>query len=99
MYSLNEVIKRFNSIIDQYKKSKGKDCIEVLYYSTIVKYLLLEHENKYAVIQANKQIYHYFTYSLPEFGNDYFEFIYHRYNPVRFAVETFDSIEEIKNRL
>ena len=28
-----------------------------------------------------------------------FEFLYHVYNPVRYAVETFDSIEEIRKEL
>ncbi len=101
-YSLNEVIKKFKSIIQLYKKSKGikaSESVEIAYYEIIIKYLLLEHKYPYEVKKAKKPIYHYFMFCLPEFGTDYFNFVYNPYHPVRFAVETFDSIEEIRLEL
>jgi len=92
MNTLNDVIKAFNRIISQY----DKDSLEASYYRVIVNYLLLEHKHKVEVEAAKKPIYHYFMYHLPVFGNEYFEYLYHVYNPVRFAVETFDSIEVIR---
>jgi hypothetical protein len=101
MYSLNQVIKEFKKIIKQYELSSGTNSskIEIQYYKIIVKYLLLEHKFPHEVKRSKKPIYHYFMYYLPEFGTDYFNFLYNTYNPVRFAVETFDSIEEIKLEL
>ena len=93
-YSLNDVIKAFKRII-----SKSTDDMTVSYYSTIVEYLLLEHEYQEQVNLSGKRILYYFKYSLPVINNDYFEWLYHPYNPVRFAVETFDSIEEIRIEL
>ena len=92
---LNTVIKAFNRIIKEYPS----DSIQSSYYKQIVKYLKLEHEYKEIVESSDKPILHYFEYHLPQSGNEYFLFLYHTYNPVRFAVETFDSIEEIRNEL
>jgi hypothetical protein len=94
MYSLNEVIKKFNSII-----RKTDDGVKKSYYETIVEYLLLEREYTLEVRRAGKPIYHYFKFQLPNESTDYFHFLYNTYNPVRFAVETFDSIEEIRLEL
>ena len=92
---LNTVIKAFNKVIKIYPK----DSIESNYYRYIIKYLLLEHKYKDIVERAGKPILHYFEYQLPQPTREYFEFLYHTYNPVRFAIETFDSIEEIRNEL
>jgi len=93
MNSLDDVIKDFNALLKNY--SKGS--IQHSYYSAITKYLKLEHKYKEQVETAKKPIYHYFKYKLPSTFT--FGFLYHPYNPVRFAVETFDSIEEIKQEL
>ena len=95
MNSLNTVIKTFKRILKIYKK----DSIEYNYYTCIIKYLLLEHKYPYIVKQARKPIYHYFMYCSPKSTKDYFEFLYNPKNPVRFAVETFDSIEEIIDKV
>jgi len=94
MNTLNDVIKAFKKII-----AKTSDDIQKNYYEIIVKYLLLEHKHQEEVDDCDKRIYHYFKYSLPVSGNDYFLFLYNTYNPVRFAVETFDSIEIIRKEL
>ena len=103
MHSLDTVIKEFSSIIKELKKDKKIISIthdmKILYYETIVKYLKLEHKYQDIVEKSGKPIYHYFKYSLPVEDTAYFEFLYNRYNPVRFAVETFDSIEEIRLEL
>jgi len=95
MYSLDQVIKTFLRL----SKNSPKGSIQSDYYLTIVKYLRLEHKYKDIVLACGKPIYHYFMYGLPQSGNEYFEFLYNRYNPVRFALETFDSIEEIRQEL
>jgi len=94
-YDLNRVIKEFKSVI----KKLPKNSLQRKYYEIIVEYLLLEHKYPYEVKRAGKPIYHYFMYDLPKINNEYFEFLYNTYNPVRFAVETFDSIEEIRKEL
>jgi hypothetical protein len=99
IYDLNSVIKRTNQIISEYKKHKGKESIEVRYYEILVRYLLIEHKYQEEVKKAGKPIYHYFMYKLPEFGNEYFQFLYNPHNPVRFALETFDSIESVRKEL
>jgi hypothetical protein len=93
--TLDQVIKTFKQLIKQYEK----DSIERNYYEIIVKYLLLEHKHQEAVLKCGKPIYHYFKYSLPVRGRDYFEWLYNPHNPVRFALETFDSVEEIRIEL
>lgn len=102
MYTLDRVIKEFKSIIKQHKKDKGisvtKD-MTISYYEIIVEYLLLENKYQKEVELARKPIYIYFKYDLPRIDSGYFEFLYNVYNPVRRAVETFDSIEEIRNEL
>ena len=95
MNDLNKVVKAFNSII----KSYPDDSFEASYYKIIVKFLLLEHKYQKLVKDSGKPILHYFQYHLPEPTREYFEFLYHPYNPVRFAIETFDSIEEIRIEL
>lgn len=95
MYSLNTVIKTFKEIIKLYKP----DSIEYRYYKIIVEYLILENKFSQIVLESNKPIYYYFRYNLPICSKDYFEYLYNQYNPVRFAVETFDSIEEIRVEL
>jgi len=94
MYTLDKVIKEFKSIIKKTDNEMTKT-----YYEIIVKYLLLEQKHKDIVLLSNKPIYHYFQYSLPRIDKDYFLWLYSPYNPVRFAVETFDSIEEIRIEL
>lgn len=94
MNTLNSVIKRFNALIKESDNNLQKE-----YYKIIVRYLLIEHSHQEDVDACNKQIYHYFKYQLPVRGNDYFLFLYNTYNPVRFAVETFDSIESIRKEL
>lgn len=94
-YDLNRVIKEFKKLI----KELPKDSLHRKYYEIIVRFLLLEHKYPYEVKKAGKPIYHYFMYYLPIRGADYFEFLYNPYHPVRFAVETFDSIEEIRLEL
>ena len=94
-YSLDQVIKRFKSII----KDINNNDTQKYYYECIVKYLKIENKYKDVVEKSNKKIYHYFQYHLPVSGNDYFMFLYNPYNPVRFAIETFDSIEEIKHEI
>ena len=95
MNSLDTVIKTCKLIQRKYEKQKGEHSIEASYYRVLVKYLLLENKHKEAVKAAGKPIYHYFMYHLPEFSNSYFEWLYNPHNPVRFALETFDSIQEI----
>lgn len=95
MNDLNTVYKTFQSIKNNY----SKDSVEYNYYNIIMKYLLLEHKYSKEVALANKPILHYFLYSLPYYSKDYFEWLYNPYNPVRFAIETFDSIEEIRKEL
>lgn len=95
-HSLNVVIKKMKQLIKLYEKTYGKDCIQANYYKIISRNLLLEHKYKDIVEKSGKPIYHYFMYSLPEYNNDYFYWLYNPYNPVRFACETFDSIEEIR---
>ena len=96
---LDTVIKECIKIQKQWEKEKGKTSSEANYFEYIVKYLLLEHKYKEAVEKAGKPIYHYFMYYLPQFSTDYFVWLYSPYNPVRFAIETFDSIEEIRLEL
>jgi len=102
MYTLDRVIKEFKSIIKQCKKDKGisvtKD-MTITYYEIIVEYLLLENKYQKEVELAGKPIYIYFKHDLPRIDRGYFEFLYNAYNPVRRAVETFDSIEEIRKEL
>lgn len=92
--TLNDVIKSFKKLIS----SSDNDLIKS-YYSTIVEYLILESKYEDLVKKCGKPIFHYFQYQLPMGGNDYFLFLYNVYSPVRFAVETFDSIEEIRLEL
>ncbi len=104
MYSLDVVIKKFISIVENLKKNKKNNIsiyqdTKLQYYGTIVKYLKLEHKYQDIVEKSGKPIYHYFKYDLPVQDAAYFEFLYNRYNPVRFAIETFDSIEEIRLEL
>lgn len=103
MYTLDRVIKEFKTIIKTLKKDKlaisvTKD-LTISYYEIIVKYLLLENKYQKEVNWAGKPIYIYFKYDLPRMDRGYFDFLYNPYNPVRRAVETFDSIEEIRNEL
>ena len=93
MNTLNQVVKDLKRL----SKSCKKDSISQKYYNTLVKYLLLENKYKEQVEKSNKRILHYFLYMLPSQSS--FEFLYHAYNPVRYAVETFDSIEEIRKEL
>lgn len=94
-YTLDQVIKAFKQIINQLEK----DSIQRCYYEYIVKFLLLEHKHHDIVQKSGKPIFHYFKFSLPKNDNGYFEWLYNSYNPVRFAIETFDSIEEIRVEL
>jgi hypothetical protein len=94
MYTLDKVIKTFKKII-----SNSDNELLISYYEKIVEFMLLEHKHKDIVKKSNKPIYHYFQHALPHDTNDYFMFLYHTYNPVRFAIETFDSIEEIRLEL
>lgn len=96
---LNIIIKECKKIQKQWELQNGKDCIEANTFKILVKYLQLEHKYKIEVERAGKPIYHYFMYHLPVFSNDYFKWLYNPYNPIRFAMETFDSIEEIKQEL
>lgn len=95
MYTLEQVIKEFKRHI----KLFTKDSIQRNYYEIIVKYLLLESKHPQEVKDAKKVIYHYFQYDLPRYDTDYFAWLYSPQNPVRFAVETFDSIEIIRKEL
>ena len=99
--TLDQVIKEFKRIIKSYENCKsGKDySLQINYYNIIIKYLLLEHKHYDIVQKCGKPIFHYFKYSLPKNDRGYFEWLYNPYNPVRFAVETFDSIEEIRIEL
>lgn len=94
MYTRDEVIRQFKRII-----KKEQNLLIRSYYLTIIDFLLLEVKYQEAVKLANKPLFHYFQYNIPKFGNDYFLFLYNTHNPVRFAVETFDSIEEIRQEL
>ncbi len=91
-HTLDRVIKELTRIAHEFPE----DSVPHAYYKIIVKYLKLECKYKPIVLNCKKPILHYFEYSLPQSGNDYFVFLYNPYNPVRFAVETFDSIEEIR---
>lgn len=95
MNDLNTVYKAFQKIVS----TLPKDSIQRTYYEIIMKYLLLEHKYKDIVEKTGKPILHYFKFCLPESNIEYFNYLYHPYNPVRFAVETFDSIEEIRIEL
>lgn len=95
MNSLNDVIKAFDRII----KKLDNDNFYKEYLITIRKYLLLEHKYTEIVERSGKSIYYYFKYHLPQLNTGYFEYLYNPYNPVRFAVETFRSIEEIRLEL
>lgn len=101
MNNLDAVLKTFKAIIKELKKDKARNDIDthIKYYEIIVKYLLLEHKHQTIVEQSGKPIYHYFKYSLPTIHYGYFEYLYNPHSPIRFAIETFDSIEEIKNEL
>jgi hypothetical protein len=92
---LNTVLKAFKKII----KELPKDSLQSRYYSLICEYLLLEAKHQDIVNACGKPILYYFRYHLPNTSKEYFEFLYHVYSPVRFAIETFDSIDEIKNEL
>lgn len=94
MYPRNHVINQFKTIL----KLVDDELIQS-YYKIIIDYLILEEEYQDEVDMANKRIYHHFKYNLPNPSKEYFEFLYHVYNPVRFAVETFDSIEPIRLHL
>ncbi len=101
--TLDQVIKEFKKIIktlESDSKKFNKDySLQINYYNTIIKYLLLEHKYYDIVQECGKPIFHYFKFSLPKIDSGYFDWIYNPYNPVRFAVETFDSIEEIRIEL
>jgi hypothetical protein len=102
MNSLNTVVKTFHAVIKELKKDRNKNSnndIHIRYYEIIMEYLLIEHKYQDIVKQSGKPIYHYFKYSLPDTTLGYFYYLYSVHHPVRFAVETFDSIEEIKNEL
>ena len=98
MNDLNKVIKAFKRIHKQAKKDNAPYWITE-YSEIIIKYLLLEYIYSDIVKKSGKPIYHYFKYHLPEYSKEYFEWLYNPYNPVKFAVETFDSIEEIRKEL
>jgi hypothetical protein len=95
MHSLDTIIKQFKTISTQFKW----DSVEYAYYKAIIQFLILENKYPEIVKSSGKPLYHYFQYNLPQSGHDYFTFLYNVYNPVRFAVETFDSIEEIRLEL
>lgn len=92
MYKLDQVIKEFKNISEEFPAEH----MARNYYEIIVGFMLIEHKHKEIVLACNKPIYHHFQYSLPQRGNDYFLFLYNQYNPVRFSVETFDSIESVR---
>jgi hypothetical protein len=95
MYKLDQVIKRFKTIAQEFPENDiARD-----YYNIIVGFMLIEHKHKDIVLQCNKPIYHHFQYNLPNRGREYFEFLYNPHHPVRFAVETFTSIEEVKDEV
>lgn len=99
--TLNEVYKDLSKLIKETNNCKNisianKEII-ISYYKIIQEYLLLENKYKDEVETSGKPILHYFLYRLPSTFS--FEFLYNPYNPVRFAVETFDSIEIIKQEI
>lgn len=96
---LNTVVKSCKRLQKQWEFEKGLNCTEANFFKIIAEYLLIEYKYKIEVEKAGKPIYHYFMYRLPEFEKEYFRWLYDPYNPVRFAVETFDSIEEIRLEL
>lgn len=91
MYKLDKVIKEFKKI----SKEFPEDSIARNYYEIIIGFMLIEHKHKDIVLKCGKPIYHYFKHKLPMRGREYFEWLYNPNNPVRFSVETFDSIEEV----
>jgi hypothetical protein len=95
MYKLDQVLKAFRGILKEMPENHEARC----YYEIIIAFMLIEHKHKEIVLECRKPIYHYFQYHLPERGRDYFEFLYNPHNPVRFSVETFDSIEEVREDL
>ena len=94
VFSRYQIVDKFQSMLDN--PNSGLNDIEVAYYETIIKYLWIEELFQDEVDQAGKRIYYHFKYNPPEVYHEYFTFLYDRYNPVRFAVETFDSIESIR---
>lgn len=90
MNTLNQVIKSFIKMKSWYKPGD----IEYDYYSIILEYLLIENKFKDAVKREGKLIYHYFMYLLPEHFT--FKYLYDTQSPIRFSIETFDSIEEVR---
>jgi hypothetical protein len=97
MYSLDKVIKEFKSIINIYKKSNSNNSeIIINYYETIIGFMLIENKHKDIVEKCGKPIYHYFKYNLPQSHSEYFYWLYNNYSSVRFSIETFDSIEEVR---
>lgn len=101
MKTLKEYIKNLTTAIRDFD-SRGKD-LESSYYKWII--IMLKLEDKYydQVLRSGKSLKVYLK-DLPEgkscIDNDeYFSYIYNRYSPVRFSVETMDSIEEIREEL
>jgi len=75
-----------------------------MYISILHKYCILELKYLKEVKEANKEILKYLKLCPPPRGmnpdlEDWFLYMYSRFNPVRFAVETFDSIEVIRKEL
>ena len=94
MNSRDKIIKKFIQI-HKLSKNNNNQFIEN-YCNAIIKCLIIEAKYEDIIKACGKPLYHYFQYSMPKYTKDYFDWLYNPYNPVRFAVETFDSIQEIK---
>jgi hypothetical protein len=100
MNDLNKVIKTFKFLIKNHKNE-----LAISYYKFIIKALLLEKEYPEECKASGKVLYHYFMYWLPSADkytsqktmNEYFEYMYNIFSPIRYTIETFDSVEEIRS--
>ena len=94
--TLNDVVRAFKKILRDLPED---DSLARNYYEIIVDFLLLEHKYAEQVDACGKNILYYFAHHLPVRGREYFEWLYNVHNPVRFSVETFDSVAEIREEL
>ena len=98
MFTPNEVVKKFNFLIKNHN-----DNLAVSYYKWIVKAIELEQEYYTICTTSGKNVYSHFQNWLPIEPNwnqmdmnNFFLTIYDVNHPIRFSIETFDSIEEIR---
>ena len=97
------ILKNYIQILkksDKYSENFDSNCdLAVAYFTIIYNFLIIEEMFHTQVVQANKELNKYLDIIKLDNENDIMDKFFELYEPnhnVRFAVETFDSIEDIR---